>query len=135
MAKYPIQVESDSVGGNPTGISSGKRRANTLVTRGFGRNQSVVVQGFGIMAFLKEVLTRFITLGKSSAKKALNEIHEVMVFAKLIRINEELPKNQIQGQLVVKLTETVTHAKVVDKVKVKARSMWEDVKITVKRLK
>lgn len=87
------------------------------------------------MGFLKEVLTRFITLGKSSTKKAIDGIQEVIVWAKLIRLNDKPPPQQVQGQIVVNLSETVTHAKIIDKVKVKSKSLWEDVKITVKRLK
>jgi hypothetical protein len=133
LARYPIKVgQGTSVVGTPS-----RRRTGTLVTRGFGRGQNIVMQGYSLMSFVKEALTRFITLGQSGAKRALQEMQDVIVWAKLLRVNDEAPKKNIQGQIRVSISKSATDlvVKVVGAAKVKARSAWEDLKITVKRIK
>jgi hypothetical protein len=88
------------------------------------------------MSFLQEVFTRFIVLGQSGAKRALQEIQEVVVWAKLIRINSEKPSVPIQGSIKVKVSSASQIAvKVLERASVRVRSAWEDLKITVKRIK
>ena len=96
-----------------------------------------MMQGYSLMSFVKEALTRFITLGQSGAKRALQEMQDVIVWAKLLRVNDEAPKKNIQGQIRVSISKSATNlvVKVVGAAKVKARSAWEDLKITVKRIK
>lgn len=135
MARIPVKIGN----GSGRGVSSGggaARVGSTLVTRGFGRNQSIVVQGFSFMTAVGEMLTRFIELGQSGTKRALREIQEVIVWAKLIRINGKAPESPVQGFVKIKLTDASQVAvRAVRKVSVKVRSIFDDLKITVNRLK
>lgn len=107
-----------------------------MVTRGFGRNQNMVAQGFSIMSFVSEAVLRFIELGQSGAKRALKEIQEVVVWAKLIRINDKPPALPIQGSVKVKLTDASHLAvRAVRNVAVKVRSIYDEIKISVNRIK
>ncbi len=88
------------------------------------------------MSFVSDAILRFIELGQSSAKRALKEIQEVVVWAKLIRINNEMPPKKLQGSVNVKLTDTSQIAvRAVKKVSVKVRSIYDDIKISVNRIK
>lgn len=135
MARIPVKIGN----GSARGISAGggaSRVGSTLVTRGFGRNQSIVVQGFSFMTAVGEILTRFIELGQSGTKRALREIQEVVVWAKLIRVNNKTPESPIQGFVKIKLSDASQIAvRAVKKVSVKVRSIFDDLKITVNRLK
>lgn len=107
-----------------------------MITRGLGRNQNMVAQGFSIMSFVSDAILRFIELGQSSAKRALKEIQEVVVWAKLVKINDETLPMSIQGSVKVKLTDASQLAvRAVRKVSVKVRSIYDDIKISVNRIK
>lgn len=107
-----------------------------MITRGLGRNQNMVAQGFSIMSFVSDAILRFIELGQSSAKRALKEIQEVVVWAKLIRINNKTVTKKLQGSVKVKLTDTSQIAvRAMRKVSVKVRSIYDDIKISVNRIK
>ena len=126
MARYPVVSQEESKG----------RRSNTLVTRGFGRRQQVVTQGAGgIFAAIKKAVVRMITLGQSGAKRAAREIEEVIVGARLLRVNSKKPDADIQGHVSarVDLARRVTVA--AEGVSKRIRAAWEDVKITVKRVR
>ncbi len=135
MARIPVGTPGrvQSPGG---GLSPGRGRGMTMVTRGFGRNQNIVAQGFSLMAFISEAVLRFIELGQSGAKRALKEIQEVVVWAKLIRVNDEALARPLQGSVRVKLTDASQIAvRAVRKVSVKVRSIYDDIKISVNRIK
>lgn len=126
MARIPVQSEGKSQG----------RRYNTIITRGFGRRQQIVTQGYGgILAEIKAAVTRFITLGQSGAKRAIRELEEIIIGAKLLRVNDEKPKQQIQGHVTVKVDLTRRIAVMAEGVSKRVRAAWEDIKITVKRIR
>lgn len=107
-----------------------------MVTRGFGRNQNIVAQGFSLMSFIGDAVLRFIELGQSGAKRALREIQEVVVWAKLIRVNDKEISRSLQGSVKVKLTDaSQITVRAVRKVAVKVRSIYDDIKISVNRIK
>lgn len=116
---------------------------NRIVTRGMGVSRGVpgraglITQGYGgIFRFIKEQAVRFIRAGQSGTKRALQELQEVIVWAKLIRINEKKPPVLVQGFIKVKTSNVSQMAvKVVERARVRVRSAWEDIKITVKRIK
>ncbi len=136
MARIPI-VSPGSRTGSPAGASrTGRSAGITLVTRGFGRNQNLIGQGFSLMSVVMEAISRFIELGQSGTKRALREIQEVIVWAKLIRINDKPPALPIQGSVKVKLTDASHLAvRAVRNVAVKVRSIFDDIKISVVRVK
>lgn len=125
-------------------IDSNRPSRNKLVTRGFGPlsggtpgRASLVSQGLGgFFQNVKRQAIRIISAGQSGTKRALQELQEVMVWAKLIRINDEKPSFPIQGSIKVRISRTSQIAAVlVSKAKVRVREAWEDLKITVKRIK
>ena len=88
------------------------------------------------MSVVMEAISRFIELGQSGTKRALREIQEVIVWAKLIRINDKPPVLPIQGSVKVKLTDASHLAvRAVRNVAVKVRSIFDDIKISVVRVK
>lgn len=119
---------------------------NRIITRGMGPTRgtpgvpgraSMITMGYG--GFFREVArqaVRIIRAGQSGTKRALQEIQEVMVWAKLIRINDKKPTIPIQGSIKVRISRTSQIAAVlVSRAKVRVREAWEDLKITVKRIK
>ena len=116
---------------------------NRIVTRGMGVSRGVagraglITQGYG--GFFREIKKQAIRIyraGQSGTKRALQEIQEVLVWAKLIRINDEKPPVAIQGSIKVRISQTSQIATVlVGRAKVRVREVWEDLKITVKRVK
>lgn len=119
---------------------------NRIITRGMGPTRgtpgvpgraSMITMGYG--GFFREVArqaVRLIRAGQSGTKRALRELQEVVVWAKLIRINDEKPKYPIQGSIKVRVSSASQIAvKIVERASVRVRAAWEDIKITVKRIK
>lgn len=136
MARIPIVSPGARTGSTAGASRPGRSAGMTLVTRGFGRNQNLIGQGFSLMSVVMEAISRFIELGQSGTKRALREIQEVIVWAKLIRINDKPPALPIQGSVKVKLTDASHLAvRAVRNVAVKVRSIFDDIKISVVRVK
>jgi hypothetical protein len=108
-----------------------------IVTRGLGRNkpgyQGFITMGYG-RRFIEEVI-RIARRGRSSAQRLIKELEDVVVWAKLIRVNDEKPKENIQGQLSVKVNLSTRIAVMAENVSTRTRSAWEDIKITINRVK
>jgi hypothetical protein len=63
-------------------------------------------------------------------------MQEVIVWAKLLRVNDVAPAAPIQGHIKVNISKAADLAvRIVGAAKIRARSTWEDLKITVKRIK
>jgi hypothetical protein len=108
----------------------------TLVTRGFGRNQNIVAQGFSLMSVIRDAVLRFIELGQSGTKRALREIQEVVVWAKLLRVNQKAPTVPIQGSVKVNLSDASQFVvRAASKISFKARSIFDNIKISINRVK
>lgn len=116
---------------------------NRIITRGMGASRGkagvagMVTQGYGgIFRIVKDQLRRFAKAGQSGAKRALKELEEVVVWAKLIRVNDERPQSLIQGGIKVKInTARKIAVSLAESVSTRVRSAWEDIKITVKRIR
>lgn len=108
-----------------------------LLTRGLGKNppgvQGFITMGFG-QRLLGEVI-RIVKKGQSGAKRALQELQEVVVWAGLISVNDEKPKEKVQGLVRVRVNSAanraVTAAQLVSS---RVRNIYEDVKVKIKRV-
>lgn len=108
-----------------------------IVTRGLGKNPPGV-QGFITMGYGKrfiEEIKRIVRKGRSGAERFVRELEDVFVWAKLVKINDEKPKQNVQGQLTVKVNVARRIAVMAESVSTRARSAIEDIKITVNRIK
>lgn len=115
---------------------------NRLITRGMGTSRGaagragMVTQGYG--GFFKKIVeagVRLVRLGQSGTKRALRELEEVIIGAKLIRVNDERPKQNIQGHVTVKVDLSRRIAVMAEGFTRRVRAAWEDIKITVKRIR
>jgi len=110
---------------------------NNIVTRGMGRKQRIVTQGYGrsIIEAVVRVAKRLVVIGQSGTKRALRELEDVIVWAKLIRVNDVKPDKKIEGFIKIKLNAVkrivVTIA---EGISTRTHAAWEDIKITVKRI-
>jgi len=115
---------------------------NRIITRGMGPSRGVpgrtglVVQGFGgIFRAVVETAKRVIRLGQSGTKRALQGLEEIIIGAKLLRVNDQKPSAPIQGHVTVRVDMSRRIAVMAEGVSRRARAAWEDVKISVKRVK
>jgi hypothetical protein len=118
-------------------IVKGFRRPNTIVTRGLGKRNQLVTQGYGgIFAVIKKVVTTVIAAGQSGTKRALKQLEEVIVRVRLIRVNDAAPQKSLEGFARVKI-DRVRHiaVQIVEGFSARARNAWEDIKITIKRIR
>lgn len=119
---------------------------NKLVTRGFGAKRVTVnlagpiVQGFGgppsfVVAALADRPLR-LRLGQSGTKRRLEQLDEVIIWAKLIEINGRPAPVNVKGWIRVKLDKGRTYASVmVEHIASRARAAWEVIRVTVQRWK
>lgn len=118
---------------------------NQLITRGMGSSGSefdspgLATQGFGnnsTLAFVLEEIQQIIRIGGSSVKRAVEEIQEIVVFAKLIRVNNDVNPVKIEGFIQVKINAISYYAiTLAEHISTRVRKAWEDVKISIHRLK
>lgn len=116
---------------------------NRIVTRGMGVSRGIagraglITQGYGgPLAAVKEAVKRLIKAGQSGTKRALQELQEVIVWAKLIRVNDVAPKVALEGSVKVRVSDvSQIVVKVLERVTARTRKAWEDVKITVTRIR
>ena len=106
-------------------------------SRGVAGRAGLITQGYGgIFKAIKEVAVKAIKAGQSGAKRALQELEEVIVYARLIRINDDIPEKRLQGYIVVKIDKALNFAvSVASSVTSRVRNVWQDFRITVKRIK
>jgi hypothetical protein len=115
---------------------------NRIITRGMGASRGkagvagLVTQGYGgFFRIVKDGLRKAARLGQSGAKRAIKELEEVFIAVKLVRVNDEKPKDPIQGSITVKVDLSRKIAVVAEGISKRIRSAWEDIKITVKRIR
>lgn len=117
---------------------------NRLVTRGMGASRGVpgraglVTQGMGgIFRFIvKEIPERIIRVGRSSAKRAAEGLEEIVVWAKLVSVNEQTPEKKVEGfiklgidrarRIAVTLTDGIT---------ARVKSAYNNLRVTISRIK
>lgn len=117
---------------------------NKIITRGFGPlrggvpgRAGPVSQGYGGYPpeFVPEAFQRAIKYGRSGSKRALDELETVIVWAKLIEVNDRDIKKDISGHVVVKVDKSRHVAVVAENLGSRVKNILNDVKITIKRLK
>lgn len=112
------------------------RITNRIITRGMGPHiNRLVTQGYGgPPGFVIQAILRGITVGQSGAKRRLREMKEVIIWAKMIEINNVSPKNKIEGFVRVHVKEGSVKA-AVEHVSSRVRSITESIKVFVKHVK
>jgi len=119
---------------------------NKVVTRGFGSPRSVVSNsgpvtlGFGPLApaFVTDSLERRrqLRLGQSGTKRRLQDLDEVIVWAKLVSVNHKKVDTEVKGFVRVGVNKNSGRTVVIaEHVSTRARSIWETIKVTIQRLK
>lgn len=118
---------------------------NKLITRGFGAKRAdpnqagPVIQGYaGPPQFIVTALERplRLRLGQSGMKRRLAEFDEVIVWAKLIELNDVAPPKKVEGWIRVRVKRSQQYAAVVaEHVSSRARAAWETIKVSVSRVK
>lgn len=116
---------------------------NRIITRGMGKSRGstglagMVTQGYG--GFFKKIIDTGIRLykaGQSGAKRAARELEDIIVWAKLIRVNDSIPETTIKGFIRVNVSQAKNIAvNLVENMRVRTRKTWDGIKITIKRLR
>ena len=143
MARIFIPVGD---GGTTTVPTPHKYPVNKIVTRGFGPvrdgvpgRAGPVTQGYGgPPAFVVTTLAnlRQINLGQSGLKRRIRELDEIIVWAKLIEINDQPPPREVKGWIKVHVKRDQGYAAVMaEHVSSRVRKAWETIRVTVQRLK
>lgn len=116
---------------------------NRIITRGMGKSRGIpgragmITQGYG--GFFKKIVeagVRLYKAGQSGAKRAARELEDIIVWAKLIRVNDSPPESTIKGFIRVNISQAKNIAvNIVENMSVKTRKTWDGIKITIKRLR
>lgn len=115
-----------------SGESTRTTRHNTIVTRGFGRHNNIVTLGF-VRGFFTEQAVRLINIGQSGAKRAMKELEEILIWTKLVGVNDEEPKKHIEGSLRVKIDASRHISLIAERVAHGVRRVITDIRVTVRR--
>lgn len=116
---------------------------NRIITRGMGPSRGapgiagMVTQGYGgFFRFVAEIPARLVRAGRSSAQRAVQGLEEVIVWAKLVRVNDKKPEQSVEGFVRVGIDKARHIAvNIMGSITTRARSVWEDIKITISRIK
>lgn len=122
--------------------------SNKIVTCGFGSPRKIenisgpLTLGFGPLApgFVRATLQaqqaqHRRVVGQSGTKRRLQELDEVIVWAKLVSINERVPQRDIKGFVRVQVNKDAGYASVMaEHVSSRVKKAWESIRVTVKRL-
>jgi len=108
-----------------------------LITRGLGKNppgvQGMITMGYGRR--LIEEVVRIIRKGQSGTKRALRELQEVVVWARLVSVNDRKPDNTVQGFVRVRINAAARNAVTAAQfVSSRIRNIFEDIKVRIKRV-
>jgi hypothetical protein len=129
----PVEGQGQAVPGHfPT---------NRIITRGMGVSRGVagragmVTQGYGGPPPFIAQTFRQINLGQSGYKRRLEELDEVIVWAKLVNVNGVEPKKPIKGWIKVKVEKSRGLGVMAEHLGSRVRSVLEVIKVSVQRLK
>lgn len=126
-------------------MTVGTSISNKVVTRGFGSKRLAanqagpVSQGFGgppsfVVAAIERPLR--LRLGQSGTKRRLEQLDEVIVWAKLVELNGKEPSKPIKGWVRAKVDPSRGYASVMaEHIASRARAAWEVIRVSVSRLK
>lgn len=98
---------------------------------------AMVTQGMGgLFARIVAGAKRVVKLGQSGTKRALRELEEIVVFAKMIRVNNQPPPAPIQGFVTVTLNNARDFVvSATRSISMRVKNVYETIKITVTRLR
>jgi hypothetical protein len=118
---------------------------NRIITKGMGSsrgipgNAGIVTQGYGGTFFesVKAAARRIVKAGQSGTKRAAREIEKLLVWAKLIEVNDSVPSMKIEGYTSAEIipAETAKNTVVVEGFKNRIVDLAEKIRVTVKRMK
>lgn len=110
------------------GTSRGAPGRAGLVTQGYGGPPSFVVK-------VLETPRRVVKGSSGYGRRELDELNVVILWAKLIEVNSRPPEKKIEGSIVVKIDNSSGVAVLAERLISQVYKTWNDIKITVKRLK
>lgn len=116
---------------------------NRIITRGMGTSRGaagrvgMVSQGYaGLDQIALEQLRNIVRAGKSGIKRVIRELDEIVVWAKLVRLNDETPPVKIEGSVKIDVKATTKHViSLVEHVSTRVQKTWEYMKVSAWRLK
>ena len=113
------------------------RITNRIITRGLGPHRNrLVTQGYGgpLQAIIKAA-ERALEFGRSSAHRLQEELKEVIIWAKLVSVNDKAPPVRVQGFVRVRVGRVLAAARTVASfVNKTASDVWGKVVVTVEML-
>ena len=118
---------------------------NRIVTRGMGRSTDasgrhrpgMVSQGYGgIFTAIVETAQRIYRTGKSSVRKLEKKVDEVIVYVRLIRVNDEPYEGNVQGSTRISF-EVVkkTYVRITESVRVRLRKITDVIRVMATRIR
>ncbi len=109
------------------------RVIHRTLTRGMGPNMRLVASGGGgFRKFIEFIRQK----AGDGAKYVKDGLEEVIVWAKLIRVNDTKPEQSVEGFVKVGIDKARHIAvNIMGSITTRVRSAWEDIKITISRIK
>lgn len=114
------------------------RVINRVVTRGMGaprgsgRASLIVAGGGGFRQFVEFVKRK----AGDGANYVKENIEQIVIWAKLISINDEKPKQFIEGSVRLEIDKNKKiSVRMTEGIKSRIRKAWEDIKITISRIR
>jgi hypothetical protein len=117
---------------------------NKIITRGFGAKRSMpgaagpvtIGCGSSIIAIINSIIQWLPKPGQSGTKRRLAELDQVVVWAKLVEINDKAPHKEITGWINVLVKKQQNYASVMaEHVSTRIQTAWERIRVSVKRIK
>lgn len=109
------------------------------VSRGAAGRAGLVTQGYtGVVpkSIVDALTLRPIVVGQSGAKRRIDQLDEVIIWAKLIEVNSKAaPPPDIKGGIRVKVDKPRGIAVLAEHISSRTRDAWEFIKVSVGRLK
>jgi hypothetical protein len=113
---------------------------HSIITRGLNRNkdkQHIITQGY--VSFFKRVIEAvvkiFIPRG-NGAKDQRREFEDVVIWAKLVSVNDTPPSRKIEGFIKVRVDKTAQFAvSLTEHVTTTVKQLWNDIVISVRRVR
>lgn len=131
------------ISGTQTTTTGNHYPLNRIITRGMGPSTGtagragMVTQGYGgtIPQFVIDgIQFRQINLGQSGTKRRIDQLDEVIIWAKLVEVNGQPSPAPIKGWVKVKVDKSRGTA-MVEHIAHRSRAAWEFIKVTARRLR
>lgn len=105
-----------------------------IITRGYN-HITIITRGYGgLFKKIIEAAQRGYYWGRSGYRRAREEVEEIIIYAKLVLVNDKPPPHKIEGMLVTKYKRLVESAgMLVEHVSTKIKHAWNDIVITITR--